>query len=100
MVFSHIAPRPALRDFVRDYLIAHFRFDREKPTVLKPYAPKPEQGITFFVRGRPKSVNPLTGEVQTATRVSILTKPPTAEEADRQFAAHAMKVVGPPLDVR
>ena len=71
MVFSHIAPTPALRDFVRDYLIAHFRFDREKATVLKPYAPKPEQGITFFVRGRPTSVNPRTGEVQTASRVSI-----------------------------
>jgi len=29
-----------------------------------------------------------------------MTKPPTPEEADRQFAAHAMKVVGPPLSVR
>lgn len=29
-----------------------------------------------------------------------MTRPPTPEEADRQFAAHAMKVVGPPLDVR
>ena len=71
MIFSHIAPKPALRDFVRDYLIAHFRFDHEKPTALKPYAPKPEQGITFFVKGRPTSVNPLTGEVQTASPVSI-----------------------------
>ena len=71
MIFSHIAPRPALRDFVRDYLIAHFRFDHGKPTALKPYAPKPEQGITFFVRGRPQSLNPLTGEVQTASPVSI-----------------------------
>ena len=29
-----------------------------------------------------------------------LTRPPTPPEADRQFAAHGMKVVGPPLDVR
>jgi AraC-like DNA-binding protein len=71
MLFSHIAPRPDLREFVRDYLIAHFRFDHEQPTALKPYAPKPEQGITFFVRGRPTSVNPLTGEAQTASPVSI-----------------------------
>jgi len=71
MIFSHIAPRPALRNFVRDYLIAHFRFDHETQTPLKPYAPKPEQGVTFFVRGRPTSVNPLTGEVQTAPPVSI-----------------------------
>jgi len=71
MIFTHIAPKPVLRNFVRDYLIAHFRFDHEKPAPLKPYAPKPEQGITFFVRGRPRSVNPLTGEVQTAPPVSI-----------------------------
>ena len=31
---------------------------------------------------------------------SRMTKPPTPEEAERQFAAHKMKVVGPPLDVR
>lgn len=30
---------------------------------------------------------------------SAMTRPPTPEEADRQFAAHGMKVVGPPLDV-
>ena len=28
-----------------------------------------------------------------------MTRPPTPEEADRQFTAHGMKVVGPPLDV-
>lgn len=28
-----------------------------------------------------------------------MTRPPTPEEADRQFAAHGMKVVGPPLNV-
>jgi len=71
MIFSHITPSPALRDFVRDYLIAHFRFGKGDPPPLKPYAPKPEQGITFFVRGRPTSVNPLTAEKQTASPVSI-----------------------------
>jgi mannose-6-phosphate isomerase-like protein (cupin superfamily) len=29
-----------------------------------------------------------------------LTRPPTPEEAEQQFAAHGMKVVGPPLAVR
>jgi hypothetical protein len=28
-----------------------------------------------------------------------MSAPPTPEEADRQFAAHGMKVVGPPLAV-
>ena len=32
-------------------------------------------------------------------RSSKMTKPPTAAEAERHFADHAMKVVGPPLDV-
>lgn len=71
MTFSYIAPSPALQDFVRDYLIAHFRFDGEEPAPVKPYAPKPEQGITFFVRGRPRMVNPLTGEGQEAPPVCI-----------------------------
>lgn len=53
MIFSTIAPSPRLQDFVRDYLIAHFRFDLGKPIPHKRYAPKPEQGITFFVRGSP-----------------------------------------------
>jgi N-acetylmuramoyl-L-alanine amidase len=30
---------------------------------------------------------------------SKMTRPPTPEEADQQFAAHGMKVVGPPLNV-
>jgi hypothetical protein len=28
-----------------------------------------------------------------------LAKPPSPEEAEQQFAAHGMKVVGPPLNV-
>jgi quercetin dioxygenase-like cupin family protein len=30
---------------------------------------------------------------------SAMTKPPTPQEAEQQFAAHGMKVVGPPLNV-
>lgn len=71
MTFSCITPSPALQGFVRDYLIAHFLFDPEKPIPHKRYAPKPEQGITFFVRGRPTIVNPLTGEAQRAPPVAI-----------------------------
>lgn len=71
MTFSSVTPSPALRSFVRDYLIAHFLFDPEKPIPHKRYAPKPEQGITFFVRGRPTIVNVLTGETQVAPPVAI-----------------------------
>jgi AraC-like DNA-binding protein len=71
MVFSSIAPSPSLREFVRDYLIAHFRFDPGTTIPHKRYAPKPEQGITFFVRGRPSIVDPLTDGVRVAPAVTI-----------------------------
>ena len=71
MKFSYLAPSAALQDLVKDYLIAHFLFDQGDQVPLKPYAPKPEQGVTFFVRGRPSMVNPLTGEVSKAPSVSV-----------------------------
>jgi AraC-like DNA-binding protein len=71
MIFASIAPRPDLREFVRDYLIAHFRFDPDRPIPYKCYAPKPEQGVTFFIRGRPSIVDPLTDEVRVAPPVAI-----------------------------
>lgn len=71
MIFSSIAPSPGLRVVIRDYLIAHFRFDPGKPVPHKPYSPRPEQGITFFVRGRPSIVDPLTEEVRAAPPVAI-----------------------------
>jgi AraC-like DNA-binding protein len=71
MIFSSIAPSPGLQDFIRDYLIAHFRFDPRRPIPYKRYAPKPEQGITFFVRGRPRIRDPLTGQAREAPSVAI-----------------------------
>lgn len=71
MEFRYIAPSPALRAIIRNYLIAHFTFEPDQPAPIKPYAPKPEQGITFFVNGRPSAVNPLTGARDTAPAVSI-----------------------------
>lgn len=71
MIFSSIAPSPNLRNLVRDYLIAHFRFDPGNPVPYKRYAPKPEQGITFFVRGRPRVENPLTGEHRVAPPAAL-----------------------------
>jgi AraC-like DNA-binding protein len=71
MIFSSIPPSPGLRELIRDHLIAHFRFDPDESIPHKRYAPKPEQGITFFVRGRPSMVDPLTEEGRTAPPVAI-----------------------------
>lgn len=51
MIYKYIQPSPVLQSFVRDYLVAHFVFDKADSIPIKPYAPKPEQGITFFPRG-------------------------------------------------
>jgi hypothetical protein len=69
--FSYIAPGPQLLHVIRDYLIAHFRFDQDSPPPRKQYVPKPEQGLTFFVRGRPSMVSPITGEVDEAPLVAL-----------------------------
>lgn len=71
MIFSSIAPSAVLRSVVKNYLIAHFRFEPEKPVPQKPYSPKPEQGITFFVRGRPRLTSPPTKVVGEAPPVTI-----------------------------
>jgi hypothetical protein len=59
-----------LEAFVRDYLIAHFIFEKGKPLPVKPYSPKPEQGITFFVKGRATMISPQTGKKE-APPVSV-----------------------------
>ncbi len=51
MLYKYIIPSPILREIVRDYLVAHFIFGVNEPIPIKPYAPKPEQGITFFPKG-------------------------------------------------
>ena len=68
MIYQYIAPSPALQGFVRDYLIAHFIFDKDQEIPFKPYSPKPEQTITFLPKGNLTVGNPLTGEMQVAPR--------------------------------
>lgn len=69
MIYRYIVPNPVLQEFVRDYLIAHFTFDKDQDIPFKPYSPKPEQTITFLPKGNLTINNPLTGE----TRISPVT---------------------------
>jgi AraC-like DNA-binding protein len=71
MIYRYIAPAPALHEFVRDYLIAHFTFDKDQDIPFKPYSPKPEQTITFLPKGKLTINNPLTGETRIAPSASI-----------------------------
>lgn len=71
MIYQYIAASPALQEFVRDYLIAHFVFDKGQDIPFKPYSPKPEQTITFLPKGGLTISNPLTGETHKAPAISI-----------------------------
>jgi AraC-like DNA-binding protein len=71
MIYQYIAPRPALQEFVRDYLVAHFIFGKDQDIPFKPYSPKPEQTITFLPKGRLTINNPLTREMRMVPAVSI-----------------------------
>ncbi|SDB31755.1 transcriptional regulator, AraC family [Flavobacteriaceae bacterium MAR_2010_188] len=71
MIYRYIAPSPALQEYIRDYLIAHFIFAKDQDIPFKPYSPKPEQTITFLPKGNLTVNNPLNGENRMAPAVSI-----------------------------
>lgn len=71
MIYKYIKPGPPLQDFVRDYLVAHFIFNKNEPIPFKPYAPKPEHGITFFPKGIVSIEDQCTGIIIQAPKVSV-----------------------------
>lgn len=71
MIYQYIAPSAPLQQFVRDYLIAHFIFDKDQEIPFKPYSPKPEHTITFLPKGKLTIKNPATGETRSAPAISI-----------------------------
>jgi AraC-like DNA-binding protein len=71
MIYQYIQPSSILKEFVRDYLLAHFVFDSENQIPFKPYAPKPEQGITFFPKGFVSISDPGNKLLIKAPKVSV-----------------------------
>lgn len=71
MIYCNITPSVALQEFVRDYLIAHFVFDKNQPIPVKAFAPRPEQAITFIPKGKLTMRNLLNEQTQTAPSASI-----------------------------
>lgn len=71
MIYKYIAPGEALQEFVRDYLVAHFVFDKNEPIPFKPYSPKPEQTITFLPKGYLTISNPVTCQSYKSPAASI-----------------------------
>jgi len=71
MIYRNIVPSPGLQEYVRDYLIAHFIFDKNQPIPIKAFAPRPEQAITFLPKGNLTMQNLLNGKIRIAPSASI-----------------------------
>ncbi|MEB2778358.1 AraC family transcriptional regulator [Algoriphagus sp. D3-2-R+10] len=71
MIYQYIIPSPPLQEFIRNYLIAHFIFNKDQNIPFKPYSPKPEQTITFLPKGNLTVIDPQFGQKQVAPLTSI-----------------------------
>ena len=71
MIYQYIAPSPVLQEYVRDYLIAHFVFDKNRPIPVKAFAPRPELAITFLPKGKLTIQNLLNDQTKIAPPAAI-----------------------------
>ncbi len=51
MIYRYRQPGYHLRNYVRDYVLAHIVIDTNQNVPLKPFPAKPQGGIIFFIRG-------------------------------------------------
>jgi AraC-like DNA-binding protein len=71
MIYKSINPSPALQEFVRNYTLAHFRFQDAQAIPAKHRPPKPEQGLVFYLKGYVSQHNLVSGRQQTPATVSL-----------------------------
>jgi AraC-like DNA-binding protein len=51
MIFKYYYPSPPLNHYIKEYLLVHFKFDKQIAVPPKIYPVFPEQGFTFYIRG-------------------------------------------------
>jgi AraC-like DNA-binding protein len=71
MTYKSFLPRPALKEFVRNYTIIDFQFNPHEPIPFKQRSPKTEQKIVFYIKEPPIIHNSATGHRDTPPLVSI-----------------------------
>lgn len=64
MIYKFFQPLPALQDYVKEYLLLHFKFNGLSIKPVRSYTPRPEQCLTFDPRGHITAINRQTGEKQ------------------------------------
>ncbi len=51
MMYRLVQPDPALRLYIRSYMMWHLAFDPKEPQPVKAYPVSPEEGMTFYIKG-------------------------------------------------
>jgi len=71
MLYQSFLPSPPLQDFVRNYTLIQFHFRSDRPTPPKQRSPKPEEKITFYIRGGVCLTDPKTGRIDKPPAIAI-----------------------------
>lgn len=58
MIYQYRQPGNHLKDYVRDYVLAHFVMNTNQDVPLKPFPAKPQGGILFLIKGFLVANNP------------------------------------------
>jgi hypothetical protein len=72
MICQEFIPQPQLRRFVQSYRLRHFTFGDGSFIPFKPYAPRPEQTLAFFQRGRESEESLATKTIIKRPRSAII----------------------------
>lgn len=64
MIYQLFRPLPALQDYVKEYLLLHFKFEGLSVNPSRPYTPQAEQCLTFDPRGRITAIDRQSGTTQ------------------------------------
>jgi AraC-like DNA-binding protein len=71
MKYQSFLPCAALAEFVRNYTIIHFQFEKNTPIPSKQRAPKAEQKIVFYIKGAVTFKDADTGDTYRPSSVSV-----------------------------
>jgi len=76
MVCKRLLPSVELKNFIKEYVIAHFSFnDYSRLPPLRVYPANPEEAIRFIIHGKLFSTNNETGKIIETPAISIIGQP-------------------------
>jgi AraC-like DNA-binding protein len=71
MIYKVIQPSLKLQDFVKDYLLLHYVFDKNETKPVKPFPANTQHCLVFYLRGVVTAFDPKTGLSKVYPKTSI-----------------------------